>query len=52
MFILKDGMKWKEFPAYAVANPEAGMYAGRLIPSDPLAQELAAPGLRTVPVAR
>jgi uncharacterized protein len=36
-FINKDGGKWKESPAYAVAIPEPGMFAGRLLPSDPTA---------------
>ncbi len=35
MFIIKDGMKWKDFPAYGVASPQEGAYAGRLVPGDP-----------------
>ncbi len=35
IFILKDGMKWKDFPAYGVASPQEGAYAGRLVPGDP-----------------
>jgi hypothetical protein len=34
-FVNKDGVKWKEFPAYAVANPASGVHAGELLPSDP-----------------
>jgi TPR repeat protein len=35
VFIIKNGMKWKDFPAYGVASPDAGMFAGRLILGDP-----------------
>ena len=52
MFILKEGMKWKDFPAYGVANPDEGSYAGRLIPNDPLVQEMTEPGHRIIPMAR
>jgi uncharacterized protein len=34
-FIYKDGENWKRFPAFALANPEAGSYAGRLVPTSP-----------------
>jgi uncharacterized protein len=36
-FVTKDGGKWKESPAYAVAIPEPGVFAGRLLPADPTA---------------
>ncbi len=45
-FIAKDGMKWKDFPAYAVATPEEGTYAGRLFPIDPAQQQMTDPGHR------
>jgi len=45
-FINKDGAKWKEFPAYAVANPANGMHAGQLIPTDPTAGLTQAPTRR------
>jgi len=35
-FVNKDGGKWKEYPAYALVNPEPGMRAGRLVPADPM----------------
>jgi hypothetical protein len=35
MFINKDGVKWREYPTYAVAKPADGLYVGRLIPTDP-----------------
>jgi uncharacterized protein len=34
-FIYKDGENGTRFPAYALANPEAGSYAGRLVPTSP-----------------
>ena len=45
-FVNKDGAKWKEFPAYAVANPANGGHAGQLIPSDPSAGFIQAPTRR------
>ncbi len=45
-FINKDGAKWKEFPAYAVARPENGVHAGQLIPTDPTAGFMQAPARR------
>jgi TPR repeat protein len=45
-FIHKDGGKWKEYPTYAVANPEDGVHAGRLIPTDPLAGYMGEPNRR------
>ena len=36
MFINKDVGKWKDFPAFGVAVPEQGIYAGRLLFTDPL----------------
>ena len=35
-FVSKDGWKLKEYPAYAIVNPEETIHAGRLIPSTPL----------------
>lgn len=32
-FIYKGGEYWKKFPAYALATPQEGVYAGQLIPS-------------------
>jgi uncharacterized protein len=34
-FIYKDGENWKRFPAFALADPEDGSVAGRLIPTNP-----------------
>ncbi len=51
MFVVKDGAKWKDFPAYGLANPEEGMYAGRLIPSDPSARN-DGEAMRRQPMAR
>lgn len=39
-FINKDGRS-KEYPTYAVANPDNGMHAGRLVPGDSLANPMA-----------
>jgi TPR repeat protein len=36
-FVNKNGAKWKEYPAYALVNPDPGMNAGRLVPADPIA---------------
>jgi len=36
-FIRKDGGKWKEYPVYGVVAPDAGLHAGRLVPTDPSA---------------
>ena len=33
-FINKDGVRSREYPTYAVANPDSGMHAGRLVPGD------------------
>ena len=51
MFVIKDGMKWKDFPTYGIANPEEGMFAGRLIPGDPSAAYQGG-ATRPTPVAR
>jgi TPR repeat protein len=32
-FVNKDGARWKDYPTYAVVNPEGGAYAGRVIPT-------------------
>ena len=45
-FINKDGGKWKEYPAYAVVNPEDGVHAGKLIPADPSAGYMGEPNRR------
>jgi TPR repeat protein len=34
-FIYKGGENWKRFPAFALAAPGIGSYAGRLIPTSP-----------------
>jgi len=33
-FVNKDGASWKEYPTYAVVNPEEGVHAGRLLPTE------------------
>jgi TPR repeat protein len=33
-FVNKDGARWKEYPTYAVVNPDQGAYAGRVIPTE------------------
>lgn len=35
-FVYKDGENWKRFPAFALATPETGSYAGKLIPTHDL----------------
>lgn len=35
-FVYKDGENWKRFPAFALATPEVGSYAGKLIPTHDL----------------
>jgi hypothetical protein len=35
IYINKDGPKWREFPAYAVARPEDGLNSARVIRTDP-----------------
>jgi TPR repeat protein len=35
-FVYKAGENWKRFPAFALATPEAGSYAGKLIPTHDL----------------
>jgi TPR repeat protein len=45
-FVNKDGPKWKEFPAYAVAKPDNGVHAGQLIPTDPTSGFMEAPARR------
>jgi len=45
-FVNKDGAKSKEYPAYAVANPQNGIHAGQLIPTDPSAGFMQAPTRR------
>jgi uncharacterized protein len=34
-FVYKDGDNWKRFPAFALAVPGEGFYAGKLIPTQP-----------------
>lgn len=34
-FVHRDGGKSKEYPVYAVASPDEGLHAGRLIPTEP-----------------
>ena len=48
-FINKDGVRSREYPTYAVANPDDGMHAGRLVPGgDGLAGPLGMPVRRPV----
>lgn len=35
-FVFKDGENWNRFPAFALATPEPGSYAGRLLPTHDL----------------
>jgi hypothetical protein len=45
-FVRKDGGKWKEYPVYAVVNPDEGLHAGRLLPTNPSAGYMAEPPRR------
>jgi len=45
-FVRKDGGKWKEYPVYGVVNPDAGLHAGRLLPTNPSAGYLGEPPRR------
>jgi hypothetical protein len=42
-FINKEAGKSKDYPAYAIANPDSGMHAGRLVSSDLLVDPLGVP---------
>ena len=44
-FVYKGGDNWKRFPAFALAAPAEGFYAGKLIPTQPYspAEESSAP---------
>jgi hypothetical protein len=43
-FVYKGGDNWKRFPAFALAAPAEGFYAGKLIPTQPYAQIDKQPG--------
>ena len=42
-FVRKDGGKWKEYPVYGVVAPDAGLHAGRLLPTNPSAAYMGEP---------